>query len=38
MKHTTTQNKHQQTKARFGRLLRPPAWKQNGPSLKKVDK
>jgi len=26
------------TKAKFGRLLRPPAWKRNGPILKEVDK
>jgi len=25
-------------KARFGRLLRPPAWKQNSPVLEGVDK
>jgi len=31
-KYTTTQNK-QKTKDRFGRLLQPPAKKQNGPIL-----
>jgi len=25
------------TKARFGRLLRPPAWKENGFILEEVD-
>jgi len=32
-KCTTTQNKHQKTKARFSRLLRHPAWKQRGPTV-----
>ena len=30
-KNTTTQNKQKKTKARFGRLIRPPAWKRNRP-------
>jgi len=32
-KCTTTQNKHEKTKARFSRLLRQLAWKQRGPIL-----
>ena len=28
----------QKTKARFGRLLRPLAWKRNGSILEEVDK
>jgi len=36
-KCTTTQNK-QKTKATFSRLLRYPAWKQNGPILKERGK
>jgi len=35
---TTTQNKQKKTKARFGRLLRPPAWKWNGAIRKEVNK
>ena len=29
---------NQINKARFGRLLRPPAWKWNGPILEGVDR
>jgi len=28
----------QKTKATFGRLLRHPAWKRNGPTLKELDR
>ena len=28
-----TQNEHKQTKPRFGRFLRPPAWKRSGTIL-----
>ena len=36
--YATTQNQYKNTKARFGRILQPPPWKQNGPILKEVDK
>jgi len=36
--YTVTQNKHKKTKARFGRLLRPPTWKPNRPFIKLVSK
>jgi len=29
---------HKKTKARFGRLLPPPAWKQNGSIMEGVDR
>jgi len=29
---------NKKTKARFGRFLRPPAWKWNGPILEGVDR
>jgi len=37
-KNTITQNKVKQLKPRFGRLLRPAAWKQSGPILKGIGK
>jgi len=38
-KYTIIQNKHTQTsKARFRRLLRPPAWKRDGPVPNEVIK
>ena len=35
-KYTTTWKKPKKTKARFGRLLWPPAWKRRGPILVSV--
>ena len=32
----TTHKMNQKTKARFGRLLQPLAWKRNGPTLDEV--
>jgi len=37
-KCTTTQNKHEKTKARFSRFLRQPAWERSGSILKGKDK
>ena len=37
-KCTTTQNKHEKTKARFSRLVRQPAWERSGSILKGKDK
>ena len=37
-KCTTTQHKHEKTKARFSRLLRQPAWERSRSILKGKDK